>query len=545
METTIKGTCNELAELLSLYGVRQVVVSPGSRNTPLIIALSLALKFDMHAVIDERSAAFIGMGMAMQCGEPVALICTSGSAVLNYAPAVAEAFYRQVPLIVISADRPADRIDQDDNQTIHQHGALSGIVKTTVSVTDNWITESEHSFINRKINDALHTATDIRKGPVHINVHIAEPLNTVCDIKPRPVRKITTVNECGTPLSLSLTDEITNKISSSRILIVCGFMRPSKSLNDLLIKLSYKTPVFAEGVSNIHGGLIINDIDEYLATGLTPVPDIVITFGGALISRYLKEKIKKLGCEHWLVGSREVFADTFGTLTASLDCSETEFAEFLLSRIKPATFETMEIKNDAFFNSAAWSDIAACEYMCRNVPQNYSVHLSNGMTVRYCQNRLNVKDIECNRGVSGIDGCASTALGYSTLNDSPTLLITGDMCMQYDLAALSSNLVTPKFKIIVICNSDGGIFRIIKSTRDVKGLNQYISPKVNLPLDMLAPAYGFKYFEATEMEELKSVFCKFIAEASQPAILAVKTDSDVSAKVWLDYLKFCKERNKN
>lgn len=156
-----------------------------------------------------------------------------------------------------------------------------------------------------------------------------------------------------------------------------------------------------------------------------------------------------------------------------------------------------------------------------------------------------MKDIECNRGVSGIDGCASTALGYSTLNDYPTLLITGDMCMQYDLAALSSNLVTPKFKIIVICNSDGGIFRIIKSTRDVKELNQYISPKVNLPLEMLAPAYGFKYFEATEMEELKSVFCQFIAEASQPAILAVKTDSDVSAKVWLDYLKFCKERNKN
>lgn len=544
METTVKRTCNELAELLFLYGVRNIVVSPGSRNTPLIIALSRFSKFDMHTVIDERSAAFIGLGMAIQSGEPVALVCTSGSAVLNYAPAVAEAYYRQVPLIVVSADRPADRIDQDDNQTIHQFGALSGIVKTVISVSDNWNNESEHSFINRKINDALHTMTDIRKGPVHINVHISEPLNTVCDIETSPARKILTLNGSNRYLAQSLPDEILNKISSSRILIVCGFMTPSKVLNDLLVKLSYKTPVFAEGVSNIHGGQIINDIDEYLATGLTPVPDIVITFGGALISRYLKEKIKKWGCEHWLIGSREVFADTFGTLTTSLDCNESEFVDLLLSRIEPLPYETIDINNETFYNSAPWSDIAACEYICKNIPQNYGVHLSNGMTVRYCQNRLTVKDIECNRGVSGIDGCTSTALGYSVLNDSPTLLITGDMCMQYDLAALSSSLVSDKFKIIVMCNSDGGIFRIIKSTRDVKELNKYISPKVNLPLEGLAAAYGFKYFEAKEMNELKSVFGLFIAETSQPAILAVRTDSDVSAKVWLDYLKFCKERYK-
>ena len=168
MYTSRKYTARLMADALYEYGVRDVVVSPGSRNTPLILALEATELLRKHIVIDERSAAFVALGMSLQSGRPVACICTSGSAVLNYGPAVAEAFYRCVPLIVISADRPLEWIDQDDSQTLHQHRVLDNIVKASYDIAVDEATTA--GYVSRILNDALTMAISRRRGPVHINM---------------------------------------------------------------------------------------------------------------------------------------------------------------------------------------------------------------------------------------------------------------------------------------------------------------------------------------------------------------------------------------
>lgn len=541
MITTDKKTCNELALLLDLYGVRHAVFSPGSRNTPLIMAINRMTDIKGHSVIDERSAAFIALGLALASETPVAIICTSGSALLNYAPAIAEAFYSQIPLIVISADRPAERIGQDDGQTIIQANALKNFTKYHTSIPDKWHDETEHSFINRKINEALTSATYSFGGPVHINVEITEPLNRTEDLKPYSPRLISRFQQ-STSFSNDDINKIARSIEDKKILVAIGPMKKDSDFCQTMIKLAENLPVLAEGTSNVKGGNIISDIDEYILSQDIKEPDIVITFGGGLTSRLLKEKIRSWNCEHWLVGYRDQFADCFGKLTQHFPCSNSEFANALFSLQRNKKALKTHLNASIFDSNAAWSDFKACSYICSQVPDYYAVHLSNGMVLRYCQNRLNVNVIHCNRGVNGIDGCASTAVGYSAVNQHDTLLITGDMCLQYDIAALSSALIGPKLKIIVICNGDGGIFRCISATKDVDELNEYISPKVNLPIHQLADAYGFTYFEATDFESLKISLKLFFDEHSKPAILAVKTDSPASAKVWLDYLEYFKNK---
>ena len=173
MDNTSKTVCRHLAHLIAAHGVSCVFASPGSRNAPAIIAAAREPGLKVTSVVDERCAAFMALGYASVSGEPVALICTSGTALLNYAPAVAEAFYRKVPLIVITADRPAEWIDQDDSQTLRQPGALSAFVKVTCDITDR-TDDLTHAI--RQINDAMLMATTGRRAPVHINLRLDEPL---------------------------------------------------------------------------------------------------------------------------------------------------------------------------------------------------------------------------------------------------------------------------------------------------------------------------------------------------------------------------------
>ena len=176
METTDKEVCNILADVVIAHGVRRAVLSPGSRNAPLLVALARREEIDKYVIVDERSAAFVALGMAQQLGEPVMLVCTSGTAVLNYAPAIAEAYYQKLPLIVVSADRPKEWIDQDDSQTIRQFEVLSQFVKKSYDIPARCNDDIARWYANRIVNDAMIEAMSGRKAPVHINVQLDEPL---------------------------------------------------------------------------------------------------------------------------------------------------------------------------------------------------------------------------------------------------------------------------------------------------------------------------------------------------------------------------------
>ena len=561
--TTAKSTCRILASLLAAHGVTDVVVSPGSRNSPVIVALAREGSLRLHPVIDERSAGFVALGISTVTSAPVAMVCTSGTALLNYAPAVAEAFYRKAPLIVISADRPQEWIDQDDSQTLKQPGALGPWVKTTCDIPATDDSDSAQSIrtaqwlADRLINDALLTATTGRQAPVHINLQLSAPLGTLteADEHPRVINMLTP----RTDLTVAESRRLGSSIASPRkVLIVGGFHSPDQKLNKALLRLADlpNVTIMAESVANLHGPDIIHRIDTTLLAltreeEVSLHPDVIITFGGALISDKCKRFLRKCkDAEHWHVGLSHTTIDCYRRLTLRVEMQPGMFFNQLASAMQPhrtpcdysARWHEAAARGDRrqhdFVARIPWSDMRAFAYMVPRIPARWNVQLSNGTTVRYFQlfNTGVTHRCDCNRGVSGIDGCTSTAIGASVAYRSDvTLLITGDTCAAYDIGALGSSLITPRLKIVVICNGGGSIFRFVASTAHLEEREQFLCMAPHLPLRQLAEGYGFSYFEAADEQQLAQEWENFLTDNTRPAILAVHTPAETGGDILRNY----------
>lgn len=558
IKSTAKTVCNIVADLLVAHGVKNVVLSPGSRNAPLIMALRRRPELNCPVVVDERSAAFVALGMSVESDRPVAIVCTSGTALLNYGPAVAEAYYRSVPLIVISADRPEEWIDQDDSQTLWQQNALAPYVKRSWDISDS-DTPNALWFANRVVNDAMLEAVSGRRGPVHINVRLDSPLGREADYpadSARVIRMIRPVAELPTAEARLLGAELA---SPRRVLIVAGFAEPDERLNRALAKLA-KLPnvvVMTETVANLHSPLFIDRIDATLCAVLPDerpalAPDVVITLGGALVSRHVKEWIRALeGVEHWHVGESHTTVDCFKHLSRRVEIVPYVFMRQLASAMQPhrapcdfasrwaEVYHRGVAEHDKIIAESPWSDLRAFGYIVPRIPRGWNLQLSNGTPIRYAQlmDCSNIHRSDCNRGVSGIDGCTSTALGASVTYRGVTLLISGDMSFQYDIAALSSVLMSPRMKMIVICNGGGGIFRFIANTRSLPEVEPCFAVGTRLPLRQLAEGYGMNFYEASSEEELRKAFAQFCADTDAPAILAVNTPAQESAEILRRYFE--------
>lgn len=567
--TTDKFAAAQTAALLVSHGVRHAVISPGSRNAPLIVALSRQSGINCLSVIDERSAAFVALGLAVQSGEPVAVVCTSGTALLNFAPAVAEAFYRRVPLIVISADRPSQWIDQDDSQTIVQPGSLSNIVKLTHDIpSDADMTPDGRWLANRLVNDALLTAMEAPRGPVHINLRLDAPLNGLAKA-PENLRVIN--SQTSRPdLTVSESRMLASRLAPPcRVLVVAGFAEPSHRMSRAMSRLSAipNVAVLTENIANIHADGALDNIDMLLAS-LTPeqkrdmMPDVVITTGGALVSRFVKEWLRSspVTMQHWHVGRPRTTVDCFRRLTLRVDMDADTFMSQLASALTPFRDSVSDYgarfreahkaamkRAESYGSSAPWSDFTAFRIMTGMIPPSVNLHLSNGTPIRYAQlfdcSRLH--RVNCNRGVSGIDGSTSTALGAAiAYKGGQTLLITGDMSAQYDIAALTSKLMPSRLKIVVMDNGGGGIFRFIASTRSLPEVEERFAcaPLVGQRWDLIAPAFGLTYFEASDAETLTDAFEKLL-DCPNAALLSVKTDSQMSAETLTGYFDYLKNQN--
>ncbi|MDD6140726.1 MAG: 2-succinyl-5-enolpyruvyl-6-hydroxy-3-cyclohexene-1-carboxylic-acid synthase [Bacteroidales bacterium] len=549
-ETTDKLQCQILVETMHFHGVNHAVVSPGSRNAPLIIALSRS-RIKTHVVVDERSAAYVALGMAQQLKAPVALVCTSGTALLNYAPAVAEAYYQKLPLIVVSADRPQEWIDQDDSQTIRQFQALSQFVKRSYDIPARCDDETAVWYAERIANDAMMEATSLRRAPVHINVQLAEPLNglTTDNYRLRRIHHFPSIDGIGREDTLKLAEQLMGK----RVMIIAGFMQINEHLRQALNAIAAKdlAVVLTETISNMGDDFTINAIDRTLLAidedDKRYRPDVVITIGGAIVSRKIKAYLRKVKAEHWYVGMGDVTVDCFQNLTRRIDANPDTFIPLLFQHAHTVkSFCTLWQdahaaglrRHERFLEKIGWSDIKAYEiifeYFYRN-PDDLIMQLSNGTTIRYAQlfgNRVIVPNF-CNRGVSGIDGCTSTAIGAAIVN-GPTVLITGDMSFFYDISALSA--LTPKvpLKIIVVDNGGGGIFRFVGSTSSLPELEKYFVVKRNLDVEKVAASFGIKTFSADNEDCLYEQISNLMAEQG-PALLVVKTDGKRSAEILKNY----------
>lgn len=555
MKSTDKESCNILVELLRAHGVKHAVISPGSRNAPLIIAFTSYNDIKKTVVVDERSAAFIALGIASITNEAVALVCTSGTAVLNYSPAIAEAYYRRIPLIVISADRPMEWIDQDDSQTLRQYEALSHYVKNSYNIPSRCDNDTSRWYVNRTVNDAMLSALTNRRAPVHINIQLDEPLGRYIEINNLPSRIIHKISP-NTCLSDGDINELANRISrSQKVLIVAGFSQPDECLNDALSKIATlsNVVVMCESISNLHSADFICSIDSTLsvmtdAEKAELTPEIVITLGGAIVSRFIKHYFRSHDItEHWHIGITNTTIDCFQSLTHRIDVEPEHFFPQLAEMLTPTSSKYSQqwhsianrarVSHDMYVGKSGWSDLKAFSIVMRELPSTWNLQLSNGTSIRYAQlfSSANVKRSDCNRGVSGIDGSTSTAIGASIAYNGVTLLITGDMSAQYDVGALACSSISPRFKMIVLCNGGGGIFRFIKSTSHLDELDDYFTVAQNLPLRQLADGYGFAYYEANSETSLNDALTLFIGECQRPAILAIHTPPEESAKILQNY----------
>ncbi len=565
LKDTEKNICSVLLDVIIEKGVRDFVCCPGTRNAPLLISVAARDEVRKYHVIDERSAAFVALGISLVCKRPVALICTSGTALLNFSPAIAEAYYQGIPLIVISADRPMQWIDQDDSQTIRQFEALSNFVKKSYELPAFGDNDKELLwYTNRIANDAMIEATGRRKGPVHINVQLSEPLSRKKEREYLQPRLIELIEPDGIS-NKEIIKNLGEKIAESKVLFVAGFLQPDSRMHKAVAEFCSLPCVvpMAETLSNFH----LNDDSCSIDSVLTAYdyadmdsisPDMVISVGGSLVSRILKEYLRRNRnhCEHWALGWHHTTSDCFMSLTKRIECDVARF----LHQLAMATRRSLSKKGAntevsfsdkwrkvrekalalkaSFVESAPWSELKAFDIINKMMPENVNLFLSNGTTVRYAQilSRRLPHASYGTRGVSGIDGSTSTAIGGSLIYKGTTLLITGDMSMSYDIGALSLGLASDKMKIIVMDNHGGGIFRFIKATSSLAEREEYFCCAPNLPLKELSAGYGWNYYEATDEDTLINILPGFFSSPVK-SILRIVCDGEESASLLREYMR--------
>ena len=537
-----------IIEICKASNVRHIVISPGSRNAPLTIGFTNNPFFECYSIADERCAAFFALGIAQQLQEPVAVVCTSGSALLNYYPAFAEAFYSQIPLLVLSADRPQDKIDIGDGQTIRQENVFENHSLYNANLTENASEEND-----LKIQTAIHFSVS-QKGPVHINVPFEEPLyETVLSSSVKP--KLISFPDDEKPLE-DLDICVKKWNSASKKLFLIGGDVPNCIEQSILNKLGEDNSVvvMTEVTSNLHHPNFVTNIDT-LITPFTDKdfknfqPDILVTIGGMIVSKRIKAFLRKYKpIEHWHIDSLRAY-DTFGCLTKHFKIAPNVFFNSFLPKtiaIKSNYLESIleirafrKLKSDEYLSKIRFSDLKAFEIILPMLPKHSQLQISNSSPIRYAQLFEIDPSIEvfCNRGTSGIDGSTSTAIGAALASGKETILITGDVSFLYDSNALWNNYIPQNFKIIIINNNGGGIFRILPGHQENKTFNTYFETSHSLTAKHLAKMYQFDYQVANDEKALKNEMLLF-TNATRPTILEVFTPSKCNDSVLLNYFNY-------
>lgn len=531
-------------------GITTIIISPGSRNAPLTIGFANNPAFKCYSIADERSAAFFGLGIAQQTKQAVALVCSSGSALLNYYPAFAEAFYSQIPLIVISADRPQSKIDIGDGQTIRQENVFANHSLFNANLIEEDSVQNEI-----KINEAINNAVD-KKGPVHINVPFEEPLyETVTELSVA-VNVIASANDVQTISIEDLADYATIWNNSARKMILVGVNDPY-SVSDKTVEVlanDNSVVVLTETTSNLHHPSLINNID----TIITPFtnedfenfcPDILVTFGGMIVSKRIKAFLRKYKPKHhWHIDTLRAY-DTFGILTKHFEVDTNVFFDAFLPLTKTVDSDYFEKaqsvkhlrkqKSDLYLDRIPFSDFKVFNKVIPLLPKNSQLQISNSSAIRYAQ-LIDIDpsvEVYCNRGTSGIDGSTSTAIGAAVANGKQTVFITGDISFLYDSNGLWNTYIPKNFKIILINNGGGGIFRILPGHAETPVFNTFFETSHCLTAEHMAKMYGFDYTIASDEISLENSLTILYTRNERPAILEVFTPTLDNDKILLHFFK--------
>ena len=533
-------------EIFRQKEIQHIVISPGSRNAPLTIGFTNQEGFTCYSIADERCAAFFALGLAQQLQKPVAVVCTSGSAVLNYYPAVAEAFYSQIPLLIVSADRPKNKIDIGDGQTIRQENVFANHIVFSANLTENASPQNDNLIVS-----AIETAISL-KGPAHINVPFEEPLYETL-LEPTYIPIISNSFNAKSEFNLD-AKFLSEWQSAKKKLILVGELLPNAIEQKHIESLANDESVLVllEKTSNLHHPTFIDRIDTLISTfsedeKLNFQPDILLTFGGMVVSKRIKSLLRNYKPkQHWHIDEIRAY-DTFGCLSQHFQTNSTSFLSQLVVKNNlvesnyqldfQSIWQDRLVKHEKYMSEIPFSDFKVFDFLSRNLPENIQLQVSNSSPIRYLQLVELNKTIEVfsNRGTSGIDGSTSTAIGAAITNKKPTIFVTGDISFLYDSNALWNNYIPKHFKIILINNSGGGIFRILPGHEETETFNTFFETSHQLTAEHLAKMYAFEYTSVQNEAELHAVWDSFISNDNRPSILEIFTPEKTNDIVLLDY----------
>lgn len=519
-----------LSRMLSDAGIRYVIGSPGSRNFPLLAAFERNRELRLEMVVDERSAAFSALGIAVVKGEPVALCCTSGSAMLNYTPAIAEAFYRNVPLLVITADRPIEGLGNGEPQMIDQALPMRGLTETVCDIAP----DDSVALIERKCSDAIERMVRSRR-PVQINVRFSEPMTVATGeeiegLSIRPISRMIAENTLPTSEVRKLGKRLA---APAKVMIYVGQNVPDHKFSEAIRYISTRQNIVvaAEPISNLYNCPdVIYGIERWLKNlpekdKRALCPDILISVGGSPTGRLFREYIREyFSGEVWRVGSENEQNDFYGKPLLKIVTDKTRFMRQLSSAVKvdrgssdyAEMWHSFEPKYQPKLNEPLRRVLSA-------IPHDANIVFSNGLTVRYAASiRPAHHRYDSNRGVNGIDGTTSTAIGASWAYSGKTVLLTGDMSAAYDMSAWVSPLITPRFKAVVFDNAGGGIFRRVPPAGQQPECERLACcSDILFPLATVLKSCGFEVFGSNDAGSIEDAVGKMYSSDS-PAVCIIR-----------------------
>lgn len=560
------------ASLLS-YNIRHIVLSPGSRNAPIIQTFSVNENFICHQVTDERSASFFALGIIDALQEPVAICCTSGTALLEYGAAIAEAYYRKLPLIILSADRSLAWLGQMDGQTIPQNNFFTNLTCKSITLLEPH-TDEDCWYCQRMMHEAMLAIKQFHQ-PVHINIPLSEPLFDFESINLPHIHPIDFIlpEKKGYLLDLENCFDIW-KNSQKRMIIVgqqC-FGENIKSITTLLKSLTshHQCIILSEHLGNI------SDIEENISTDFDSriyklqnekgnqkeyflekaSPDLVIYIGGHIVSKRLKQFIREHKPSHlWRVDTDGTFSDVFQHITKFIALSPLYFLQFFCinkESVLPCnkSFSDFWLQDRNNFiprlDSLEYSDLLAIGLFFDKLSSHSSllnlnaVYLSNSSVVRNAQLFPLTKHttIYCNRGTNGIDGIISTASGFVTVQEKTTFLIIGDLSFFYDIGFLAEEKELANLKILLINNGGGAIFDQLPMPKNNITYKKNITVTNSRNAKDWISTDHIEYMSAKNKHELQENMITFVQKRSKKIILfEVFTDREINAEVLKHYYK--------
>ena len=515
-------------EELIIRGIKNIVISPGSRSTALVNNILVNKEFfDVTMILDERSAGYFALGISKKTNSPTVLICTSGTATLNYSPAVAEAFYSKIPLLIITADRPMHFRNTGANQTLNQNNLYQNNIKWFYDIPVN----ADNRIFSNIAHKALSNSDNYPKGPVQINWQFTEPF-TDGNIEKIQLEKKVTIekNESITDSKENFNNflEITN--NKNGILLVGQHFENKNNLLKLANLLNW--PIVADPLSNLREkkdykeNIIIDAGDILFRSSLKNIiPDIVLHIGSLPVSKFISSKLERANKHIFLENSNRI-AEGFNKIDLHLKTS----SEVLVRYLEKNKDKILSVNNkwkylmrdyNVFIRKKTeglinnYEELNYKKSIIDNLPKDSNYIVGNSLPIRHLDIILN-KNIECNfignRGLSGIDGNISIASGYSKFSRSNTYLDIGDLAFFHDIGSLINAVKHSKNLTIVVNNNNGGqIFNLLPQKTDLKDIYKewFITPHNDLSIRKLSESFGCNYENIDNKLELEKLIKNF------------------------------------